>query len=128
MLEWVNTELPENKPRHLLGIGHLKDIPEVIKSGVDTFDCIVPTHYARHGTVFTSGGKVDIYKTKFLRDKKPLDSKCRCYVCKTYSRAYLSHLYRARELSGLKLLTFHNLFYFNAFVANLRQQIKNGKI
>ncbi|PIS40684.1 MAG: tRNA guanosine(34) transglycosylase Tgt [Candidatus Kerfeldbacteria bacterium CG08_land_8_20_14_0_20_43_14] len=128
MLEWVNAELPENKPRHLLGIGHLKDIPEVIKSGVDTFDCIVPTHYARHGTVFSRQGKVDIYKTKYLHDKKPLDSKCQCYVCKTYTRAYLSHLYRARELSGLKLLTFHNLFFFNALVANLRQQIKNGKI
>lgn len=128
MLDWVFKELPENKPRHLLGIGHLEDIPKIIKSGVDTFDCVTPTHYARHGYAFTSSGKLDISKRKFLNDKGPLDKKCGCYVCKDYSKGYLTHLLKAREITALKLLTFHNLYYFNSFVENIRKQIKQGKI
>ncbi len=128
MLKWVNTELPEEKPRHLLGIGHLKDIPEVIKSGVDTFDCIVPTHYARHGTAFTSKGKLDISKRALLNDKKPLDPTCQCHVCTTYSRAYLCHLLRAKEMTGLTLLTLHNLTFFNTYVAKLRAEIRTGRM
>lgn len=128
MLKWVNAELPAEKPRHLLGIGHLKDIPEVIKSGVDTFDCIVPTHYARHGTAFTSKGKLDVSKRALLNDKKPLDPTCRCAVCTTYSRAYLSHLLRAKEITGLTLLTQHNLTFFNTYVAKLRAEIRTGRM
>ncbi|MEK7570294.1 MAG: tRNA guanosine(34) transglycosylase Tgt [Patescibacteria group bacterium] len=128
MLEWVNAELPEAKPRHLLGIGHLKDIPEVIKSGVDTFDCIVPTHYARHGTAFTSKGRLDFSKAALLKDKRSIDTACTCTVCKTYSRAYIGHLVRAKEMSGLTLLTMHNLFFFNAYVSKLRQKIFRGEI
>lgn len=128
MLKWTFQELPENKPRHLLGIGHLEDIPEIIKSGVDTFDCVTPTHYARHGYAFTSAGKLDMSKSKFLNDKAPLDKKCDCFVCKNYSRAYLTHLLKAKEITPLKLLTFHNLYYFNTFVENIRKQIKAGKI
>lgn len=128
MLEWVNAELPEKKPRHLLGIGHLKDIPEVIKSGVDTFDCIVPTHYARHGTAFTSKGRMDFSKATLLKDKRTIDTVCACSVCKTYSRAYIAHLVRAREISGLTLLTIHNLFFFNTLVAQYRSAIANGKL
>ncbi len=128
MLEWVNAELPEKKPRHLLGIGHLKDIPEVIKAGVDTFDCIVPTHYARHGTAFTQKGRLDFTKISLLKDAKPIDTSCQCNVCKTYSRAYISHLVRAKEMSGLSLLTVHNLHFFNAYVARLRQAIARGTL
>lgn len=128
MLDWVFKELPENKPRHLLGIGHLEDIPKIIKSGVDLFDCVMPTHYARHGYAFTSGGKLDMSKKKFLNDKNSLDKKCDCFVCKDYSRAYITHLLRAKEITALKLLTFHNLYYFNSFVENIRKQIKQGKI
>lgn len=128
MLEWVNAELPETKPRHLLGIGHLKDIPEVIKAGVDTFDCIVPTHYARHATAFTSKGKLDFSKVALLNDTRPIDAFCKCSVCTTYSRAYICHLIRAKEMSGLTLLTQHNLFFFNAYVAGLRQAIAKGTL
>ena len=128
MLKWTFKELPENKPRHLLGIGHLEDIPEIIKSGVDTFDCVTPTHYARHGYAFTSAGKLDMSKSKFLNDKAPLDKKCDCFVCKNYSRAYITHLLKAKEITPLKLLTFHNLYYFNTFVENIRKQIKAGKM
>jgi len=128
MLDWVISELPNEKPRHLLGIGHLEDIPKIIKSGVDLFDCIVPTHYARNGVAFTSSGRLNMRKTIFLSDKKPLDGKCQCFVCADYRRNYIAHLVRAKEITGLKLLTFHNLFFFNSFVEKIRLDIKAGKI
>ncbi len=128
MLRWVVAELPKEKPRHLLGIGYPEDIPKIIKEGVDTFDCIVPTHYARHGTAFTSRGRLDMHKRTLLADKKPLDLSCACAVCGSYSRAYVAHLIRAHEITGLALLTMHNLWFFNAYVAKLREQIKNGKL
>lgn len=128
MLELTLPYLPEAKPRHLLGIGHLEDIPEVMKSGIDTFDCIVPTHYARHGIAFTSTGRLDMRKTVFLEDKKPLDEKCDCNTCIKYKRNYITHLLRADEITALRLLTFHNLHYFNKFVENLRNEIKKGNI
>jgi queuine tRNA-ribosyltransferase/7-cyano-7-deazaguanine tRNA-ribosyltransferase len=86
MLSWVIKELPDEKPRHLLGIGYLEDIPKIIKRGVDTFDCIVPTHYARRGIAFTSSGELNMQKLIFLKDKKPLDNKCFCFVCQNYKR------------------------------------------
>lgn len=116
-------QLPPEKPRHLLGIGHPEDIPEIIKAGIDTFDCIVPTHYARHGTAFINEGRLDLSKTIFLKDQKPLDETCKCFVCGSYKRSYIAHLIRAKEITGLKLLTFHNLFWFNNIVSSLREQI-----
>jgi len=128
MLRTVIAELPDEKPRHLLGIGHPEDIVRIIKEGVDTFDCTVPTQYARHGTVFTSRGRMEISKTRYLLDKKPLDAKCGCPTCKKYSRAYLCHLYRAKEMLASTLLTMHNLYFFNSLVAKVREDIKKGKI
>jgi queuine tRNA-ribosyltransferase len=128
MLDWVIKELPDEKPRHLLGIGHLDDIPKIIKSGVDTFDCITPTHYARRGFVFTSFGKLDLGRKTFLTDKNPLDKKCDCCVCQNYTRSYISHLFHAGELTALRLMTFHNLYFFNNFVEEIREKIKNGKL
>jgi len=127
MLRWVIEELPEEKPRHLLGIGYLEDIPKIIKSGIDTFDCIVPTHYARRGRAFTSRGELDLGKSKFLIDKSPLDKNCSCFVCRDYKRNYISHLFRAREITALKLLTFHNLYFFNTFIEKIREEIKKGR-
>ncbi|MDO8435808.1 MAG: tRNA guanosine(34) transglycosylase Tgt, partial [bacterium] len=128
MLNWTLKELPPAKPRHLLGIGHLEDIPKIIRAGIDTFDCIVPTHYARRGVAFVSEGKLDLGKINFLKDKNPLDKKCACSVCQNYSRSYISHLFRAKEITGLKLLTFHNLYFFNDFIAKIRERIKRGKL
>lgn len=128
MLDWVIDELPDEKPRHLLGIGYLEDIELIIKKGVDTFDCTVPTHYARRGIAFTSQGKLDLNKSKFLKDKTALDKKCSCFVCKSYKKNYLTHLLRAKEITALKLLTFHNLYFFNNFVKEIRERIKNGEI
>jgi len=127
MLSWTIKELPDGKPRHLLGIGYLEDIPKIIKRGVDTFDCIVPTHYARRGIAFTSSGELNMQKSVFLKDKKYLDGKCSCFVCKNYRRNYISHLFRAKEITALKLLTFHNLYFFNNFIENIRKKIKEGK-
>lgn len=126
MLNHTLQFLPTDKPIHLLGIGHLTDIPEVMKAGVDTFDCIVPTHYARHGTAFTSKGRLDMSKSNFLKDKKTLDEKCECPTCQNYKRNYITHLLRAKEITALRLLTQHNLYFFNSYVEKLRQDIKKG--
>ncbi len=128
MLKWVMRELPEKKPRHLLGIGQLEDMEKIIKTGVDTFDCTIPTHYARRGIAFTSEGKLNLKQVKFLKKREPLDKGCICNVCLNYKKDYICHLLRAGELTALKLITFHNLCYFNNFVENIRQKIKEGEI
>lgn len=128
MLRWVIEELSEKKPRHLLGIGHLDDIETIIKEGIDTFDCIAPTHYARHGSAFTSHGMLNMQKSVFLKDKKPLDKSCMCFTCNNYTRQYICHLYRANEITALSLLTFHNLYFFNSYVEKIREKIKRGVI
>ena len=128
IINWSLKYLDENKPRHLLGIGHLEDMELIIKNGIDTFDCTVPTHYARHRVAFTRQGRLDLGKTKYLKDKNPLDEKCDCYVCSSYKRNYITHLIKAKEITGLKLLTFHNLYFFNTFVTQIRNKIKEGKI
>src|SRR3972149_8155367 len=127
MIGWGNQNLPEEKPRHLLGIGYPEDIPKIIKKGVDTFDCIGPTHYARRGFAFTSAGRLDLGKAVFLKDKKPLDKNCECRVCQNYRRNYICHLLRAKEITAMNLLTFHNLYFFNSFIEKIRNDIKNGK-
>jgi len=106
----------------------LEDLELIIKEGVDIFDCTVPTHYARRGLAFTSAGRLDLAKTAFLKDKNPLDKKCACAVCQTYRRNYLAHLLRAKEITALKLLTFHNLHFFNSFVEKIREKIKNNQL
>ncbi len=128
MIFKVVNNLPQEKPRHLLGIGHLEDIENIIKAGVDFFDCTAPTHYARRGIAFTKTGKLNLSQRKFLNDKKPLDQICSCFVCKSYKRNYISHLIRAKEITGLAFLSFHNLYFFNCLVEDIRKKIKTGKI
>lgn len=128
ILNWVMPFLNEKKPRHLLGIGHLEDMEPIIKTGVDLFDCTMPTHYARRGAAFTSGGKLNLQNSRFLNDKKPLDSRCFCGVCVNYKRSYIAHLLRAKEITALRLLTFHNLYFFNNFAESIRKKIKKGEL
>lgn len=128
MLGWVHNELPQSKPRHVLGIGHPEDFPIIAGAGGDTFDCIAPTHYARRGIVFTSEGRLMLAKRELLTDFTPLDPACNCPVCRTYTRAYISHLVRAHELTGLKLATMHNVYYFNNLAAIMRNRIKNDEL
>ena len=128
MLAAVFRELPEERPRHLLGTGYPEDLLSIIKAGVDTFDSIVPTHYARRGIAFTAKGRLDLKKRLFLKDRRPVDPACGCDTCQHYSRGYLSHLLRAHEITPLTLLTFHNLFWFHARIAAIREKIRQGKI
>ena len=128
LMDWIGDILPKEKPRHALGVGHPEDFPVLAKSGIDTFDCIAPTHYARRGIIFTSKGRIDIRKPRFLTDKNPLDPSCTCMVCQTYTRSYVSHLLRASELSGMKLASYHNMHFFNEQARLLRENIKNGKL
>jgi len=126
ILDWTIPPLDESKPRHLLGIGRIEDIEPIVKKGVDLFDCTVPTHYARRGVAFVNGNKLNLNQTKFLKDKKSLDSKCGCFVCKNYTRSYLSHLIRAKEITALSLITFHNLHFFNSYVKKIREKISTN--
>ncbi|MDP3953823.1 MAG: tRNA guanosine(34) transglycosylase Tgt [bacterium] len=127
---WSTKYLDPKKPRHMLGIGHPEDIENVIKNGIDTFDCTVPTHYARRGIAFLDdkGKRLDLRKSKFLKDQKPLDPKCSCNVCRSYRRSYLCHLIKANEITGMHLLTLHNLYFFNSYIAGIREKIKRGTI
>jgi queuine tRNA-ribosyltransferase len=124
----VSDALPEEKPRHILGVGHPEDFPVIAQGGGDTFDCIAPTHYGRRGILFTSRGRINIAQRRFLADQKPIDALCRCDVCANYSRAYVSHLVRANELTGLKLATMHNLHFFNEYAKTIRKKIGNGEL
>lgn len=128
MLRAVFRELPEEQPRHLLGTGYPEDILSVITAGVDTFDSIVPTHYARRGIAFTAHGRLDLEKQSFLKDRRPIDPTCSCAVCERYSRGYLSHLLRAREITPLTLLSFHNLAWFHSRIAAIRERIRRGAL
>ena len=128
IMGYVSDILPKEKPRHALGVGHPADFPVLAKSGMDTFDCIAPTHYARRGVIFTSKGRFDIRKSQYLKDTNPLDKSCACMVCQTYTRSYISHLLRASELTGMKLASYHNLYFFNEQARLLRENIKNGKL
>jgi len=123
MVEAVIPELPENKPRYLMGVGTPEDLVEAVARGVDMFDCVLPTRNARNGMAFTSTGKVVIKNSGHGTDPGPLDAACGCYTCRHYSRAYLRHLYVAREILAYRLLTLHNLYYYLNLMVSMRQAI-----
>ena len=118
--------LPKNKPRYLMGVGTPLDIVMGIKAGLDMFDCVLPTRNARNGTLYTSLGKVNIKRQEYARADIPLDPECSCYTCKTFSRAYLRHLFVSQELLALRLNSLHNLTYFLKLVREARLAILNG--
>lgn len=126
-LDWVIPHLAENKPRHLLGIGYLNDLKEAVKRGIDLFDCVYPTRLGRHGVVLTDKGEMSISKKIYQLDKKPIMNKCNCYVCQNFSRAYLHHLFKANEMLGPQLATYHNLHFIFQFMEKIREGIKNDK-
>lgn len=119
--------LPENKPRYLMGVGKPQDLLEGIERGIDMFDCILPTRNGRNGTVFTSCGPVSIKNARHRNQFIPLDKECDCYTCRTFSRAYLRHLFQAKELLILKLLTYHNLHFYIRLMEKTRKAILQGK-
>jgi len=135
ILEWVVPLLPAAKPRHLLGIGTVEDFFESVERGIDLFDCVTPTRMARSGYVFISPEAGGRRKNKFRfkvtnsghsKDLSPIDKSCRCYVCRTHSRAYISHLFKANELLAYTLATMHNLFFFNSLISEIRKAILSG--
>jgi queuine tRNA-ribosyltransferase len=127
IIELVVGMLPEEKPRYAMGIGYPFDIIEAVERGVDMFDCVIPTRYGRNGTAFTSSGKVVVRNSSFADDMGPLDAKCGCYVCRNFSRAYLRHLFNAKEMLGLILLSLHNVYFFLDMMRKVRQAIKEDK-
>lgn len=119
--------LPEDKPRYFMGLGSPLDVIKSIKEGIDLFDCIMPTRFGRNGTAFTSAGKLTVRNAEFKEDNRPLDERCDCIVCKGYNRAYLRHLFNANELLGLRLISFHNVYFFLDFMRKTREAIaKDG--
>ncbi len=122
-VEWTTPFLPENKPRYLMGVGTPEDLVENIERGVDMFDCVMPTRNARNGTLFTSFGKVNIKAAKYILDESQVDPECDCPVCRRYTRAYMCHLYRAKELTFYRLATIHNLHYYLNLVKEARSAI-----
>lgn len=135
VLDWVVPRLPVNKPRHLLGVGEIDDIFDVIARGVDTFDCVQPTRLARMGHLFTNPTSQisitknitsDITKKAYAEDTFPLNKDCICYTCRHFSRAYIHHLFRVRELLGYRLATIHNLQFILTLVSNIRESIQKG--
>ncbi len=123
---WVADELPEGKPRHLLGIGEPLDLILGIENGMDTFDCVAPTRIARNGAAYVGNSRINILNEKYREDFNKLDTDCFCYTCTQYSRAYISHLFRAKEILGATLLSIHNLYYIVNLVKRARRAILEG--
>ncbi|MSN96305.1 tRNA guanosine(34) transglycosylase Tgt [Campylobacter sp. FMV-PI01] len=122
-VEGVMEFIDENRPRYLMGVGTPEDLIENIERGVDMFDCVMPTRNARNGTLFTSFGKINIKSAKFINDDMPIDKECDCYTCKRYSRGYLNHLYRSKELTFYRLASLHNLHYYLNLTKGAREAI-----
>lgn len=123
---WMCEELPENKPRHMLGISEPDDIFACIENGADTFDCVSPARVGRNGALYTRHGRINIKRAEFVRDFRPFDETCDCYTCTHYSRAYLSHLFRSGELLANTLATIHNERFIVRLVDDIRASIKDG--
>ena len=126
MIDVVEPLMPENRPRYLMGVGTPDDLWECIERGIDMFDCVFPTRVARNGLLFTSTGRMNLKNAEYTSDYKSPDAECGCYTCKNYSRAYLRHLIKAHELSGLYLNTLHNLHFMIKLTAQIRIAVLNG--
>ena len=126
ILRWVNEELPIDKPRHFLGIGEPDDLFIGVENGADTFDCVAPSRQARTSSVFTKDGRVNISNAPHKKEFFPIEPDCTCYTCKNYSRAYLCHLFRAKEMVAATLATIHNQHFIVGLVEKMRKTIENG--
>jgi queuine tRNA-ribosyltransferase len=136
VLKWVMPDLPAEKPRHLLGVGEVDDIFQAVEAGVDTFDCVQATRLARMGYVYTHDAQLrhkdtfwfDVNKVIHAKDPGPIDPECQCYTCQTYSKAYIHHLFRVREILAHRLATIHNLFFLHTLVGDIRKSIEEGTL
>jgi len=123
----VASQLPRNKPRYLMGVGSPEDLVEGVARGIDMFDCALPTRVARNGAMFTPDGRVDVAKRRFAEQSGPVDAECDCYACANYSAAYIHHLFRAREILGLRLASVHNLRFVLRLMERMREAILAGR-
>lgn len=128
VLDWTVPLLPENKPRYLMGVGSPDCLIEGAIRGIDMFDCVLPTRIARNGTVFTSKGKVVVRNAEYAEDFSPLDDECDCYACRNFSKAYIRHLFKAKEILGARLATIHNLRFLINLMADIRQAIMDDRL
>ncbi len=126
IIEAVEPHMPADKPRYLMGVGTPANIIEAVYRGVDFFDCVMPSRNARHGTLFTHSGIVNIMNAKYERDASPIEEGCQCPTCKNYSRAYLRHLFKAKEMLAMRLAVMHNLYFYNNLMEEIRNAIDNG--
>lgn len=126
IVSWVNQELPEDKPKHLLGIGAPEDLFVGVENGIDTFDCVLPSRIARTSSLYTMEGRFNVSNARFRRDFEPIDSQCDCYTCSHYSRAYLHHLFRSKEILAATLATIHNERFIVGLVDKMRQALLDG--
>ena len=122
----VASRLPQHKPRYLMGVGSPEDLVECVARGIDMFDCVLPTRVGRNGAIFTKSGRIDITKARFLEQREPVEQDCDCYACRSYSAAYVCHLFRAKELLGARLASIHNLRFILRLMANMREAILQG--
>ncbi|MDD5440966.1 MAG: tRNA guanosine(34) transglycosylase Tgt [Candidatus Omnitrophica bacterium] len=125
-LSVISQETGNEYMRYFMGCGKPRDIIDAVSYGVDLFDCVMPTRWGRTGTAYTSKGKVVVRNAAFARDYTPLDEKCDCYVCKTYTKAYIRHLINTGEMLGAQLLSYHNIYWYNKFMSDIREAINSG--
>jgi queuine tRNA-ribosyltransferase len=128
ILGHVAPRMPADKPRYLMGVGTPEDLVEAVRTGIDMFDCVLPTRNARNGWLFTHAGNLKIRNSAYTRDTRPVDERCECYTCRNYSRAYLRHLQQANEILGARLATIHNLHYYQRLMRDLRAAIAQKKL
>ena len=126
ILEFMSDKLPKDKPRYLMGVGTPEDIVEAVRYGIDMFDCVLPTRNARNGQLFTSEGVINIRNAEYKDSDEPIDKNCDSKVSQKYSRAYLNHLHRTNEMLGSMLATYHNIFYYQSLMRDIRNAIKDN--
>ncbi len=128
LLEEFGHRMPPDKPRYLMGVGTPEDLLQGMSQGIDMFDCVFPTRTGRTGSLFTRGGRINIRNSRFQEDFAPVDDYCSCEVCGEYSRAYIHHLFRQGEMLGLRLASFHNLFFLGELMTEARGEIERGQL
>ena len=126
VIDAVVPHLPEDKPIYLMGVGTPENILEAVERGVDFFDCVLPARNGRHGHLFTANGKINIMNKKFETDERPIDEGCKCPACKHYTRAYIRHLFKAKEMLAMRLAVLHNLYFYNNMMQEIRDNLDNG--
>lgn len=127
IIDVVQPFMPTDKPRYLMGVGTPVNILEAVRRGVDFFDCVMPSRNARHGNLFTSRGFMNLNNAKYERDPRPIEEGCQCPACRSYTRAYIRHLFKARELLGMRLCVLHNLYFYNTLMEKIRAALDEGR-